>query len=116
MVPASENDVQLLALIHALRSATDEMKRLGNQQDRQASSIEDVSNVVHSIDKRLAIIEANSLTRRVEVVETDVQKLREAEQRRQGAIGMVDWLGRNWPLVLAILVLTGYAVLDKGGV
>lgn len=116
MVPATENDVQLLALIHALRSATDEMKRLGHQQDRQASSIEDVSNVVHSIDKRLAVIEANSLTRRVEVVEVDVQKLKEAEQRRQGAIGMVDWLGRNWPLVIGGVVLVGYGVVNNGGV
>lgn len=114
MVPAEQSDVTMLALIQALRSATDEMKRLGHQQDRQASSIDEVSNVVHSIDKRLAIIEANSLTHRVEKVETDVSKLKEAEQRRQGAIGMIDWVGRNWPLLLAIIALIAIELTHRG--
>lgn len=115
LVPSNEAGVENLALIHALRANADAMKRLGAQQDRMSGKIDTMHNVVHDIDKRLAVIEGNSLASKVEEIEKEVDKLKEAEQRRQGAIGLGEWFAKSWPSLIAFLALVVYVILNEGG-
>lgn len=113
MVPAHEADVSNLAVIHALRTAADGMKRLGEQQDRMSGKIDDIGKGVHDIDKRLAIIEGNSLNTVVKEHDARLGRLEEAEQRREGAVKLWDFVLKSWPAIagfitlLVLLVATG---------
>lgn len=114
MIPANEADVNNLAIIHALRATADGMKRIAEQQDEAHKQMNAALAGIHDIDKRLAIIEANSLTHRVEVLDARVQVLEDERQRRLGAVGLVDWISRNWPLALASVGVLVYLVLNGG--
>jgi polyhydroxyalkanoate synthesis regulator phasin len=114
MVPANEGDINTLAVIHALRATADGMKRIAEQQDESHRQMTAALAGIHEIDKRLAIIEANSLTHRVEALDTRVQVLEDERQRRLGAVGLVDWISRNWPLALASIGVLVYLVLNGG--
>jgi hypothetical protein len=116
MVPAREGDVQHLALIHALRANADAVKRVGVQQDRISDKIGTVHDLVHDIDKRLAVIEGNSLSATVSELDERVQHLEQQEQRRIGAVGLWEWGNKSWPAIIAFISLIGYAVLDKVGI
>lgn len=116
-VPASESQVSGLSLIHAMRTMSDGMSRLADQQDRQSSKLGEVSEVIHGMDKRLAIIEANSLARMVDEHEKRIEALEIDKQRREGAINLADWFFKNWPgiigfVALAMMVLVATGQLD----
>lgn len=114
MVPASESEATHLVLIHALRSNADAMKRVADQQDRISGKVDSVSEVIHDMDKRLAVIEANSLSTKVANIDERLTDLEEAEQRRMGAIGLGDFILRAWPAVVGFLVLlVGLAVTGR---
>lgn len=104
-VPMNESDVSNLSLIHALRATSDQMKRVADQQDRMSGKMDSVSNVVHDIDKRLAVIEGNSLQTTVKEHDERLAALEAAEQRRVGAIGLWDFVLKSWPAVLGFLIL-----------
>lgn len=115
LVPASESDVNQLAVIHALRANADGLKTLGSQLDRQSRKISDLVDMAHSADKRLAVIESNSLQTKVKEIEHEVDDLKAAEQRRIGAIKLSEWLSKNWPAVVAFVGLIVYVVLSQTG-
>lgn len=116
MIPASGSDVEHLALIHAMRATSDAVKRIGAQQDRISNKIDVVHDCVHDIDKRLAVIEGNSLSTAVKEIGERVSKLEGQDLRRQGAIGLWEWGNKSWPVILAFTTLIGYTVLEKVGV
>lgn len=113
-IPVGETDVSNLSLIHALRATSDQMKRVADQQDRMSGKMDSVSNVVHDIDKRLAVIEGNSLSSAVKDHDERLAALEAAEQRRQGAVGLWDFVLKSWPAVLGFVVLlAGLLVTGK---
>lgn len=115
LVPASERDVNQLAIIHALRANADGLKTLGNQMDRQSRKIDGIVDTTHSVDKRLAVIEGNSLQTKVKEIEGDVEELKADKQRREGAIRFGEWFFKNWPAVFAFVGIVVYVVLAQTG-
>src|SRR5690348_7804217 len=105
MVPADEARMEHLAVIHALRSAADGMKRLGEQQDRHGAKLDELVTGMHSVDKRLAIIEANSLSTTVAEIDERVTALEATDHRRQGAIGLWDFVLKSWPAIVGFVLL-----------
>lgn len=113
-MPVQDTDISNLSLIHALRANSDQMKRVADQQDRMSSKMDAVGNVVHDIDKRLAIIEGNSLASAVKDHDERLAALEASEQRRAGAVGLWDFMLKSWPAVLGFLVLlVGLAVTGR---
>ena len=112
-VSKRESDVESMAFIHALRANADGMKRLGDQLDRQSGKLDRVGDLVHDIDKRLAVIEENSLSSKVSDIEERVHKLEDSEQRRLGAVGLFEWAGKSWPAVVGFISLVVYVIIDK---
>lgn len=110
MVPASSGSVEHMALIHALRTVSDGMKRLGEQQDRQSKKIDQVLDVSHSLDKRLTVIESNSVAKVVEDHEERIHKLENSEERRAGAVSAWEWLLKSWPALVGFVALLGALV------
>ena len=118
MVPRSEDDATSLIFIHALRANADAMKRMADQQDRISGKVDGVSDLIHHMDKRLAVIEANSLAPAVKDHEARIVALEGDRNRRVGAVGALDATAKYGPMALAIIgalflvmVVTGKIVL-----
>lgn len=119
------NDDQLgrLSLIEAIRANTDAVSRIGNRADTQDKKLDEIVKALGAIDRRMTIIEHNSTPRDLERVETSVSALHvhmEAEVRaldvrltaleaernqRKGALGLVEWVSRNWPAIIGFAIL-----------
>lgn len=65
MVPAGDTDIARMAMIHALRAQSDVLERIAALQDKQDGALKEAVEALHSIDKRLTVIESNSLDREV---------------------------------------------------
>lgn len=115
MVPKSEGDVSNLLILHALRTTSDALKRVGDQQDRQSKKIDNVLEGVHKLDTRMAVLEANTLAAQVEELKKDVDMLKEKEHQRMGAIGLFDWVSKSWPAILAFVGLAVYVIVNEIG-
>lgn len=63
MVPAADTEVARMAMIHALRAQSDVLERIAALQDKQDTALKEVVDALHSIDKRLTVIENNSIDR-----------------------------------------------------
>ena len=120
--PVQSAELTNIALVHALRSQTDVLQRIVDHQDKFDTAVTEIRGGVHSIDKRLAVIENGSLdrgvsrnTERIGKLETDVGVLKTAEAKREGAAGLVSYISSNWGLLVAIgaaLVLAALKFLN----
>lgn len=100
--------------IEAMRGILDNLRRINDQQIEQTKAL-------HSIDKRLVRVEESKIS--TEVVELkaaireirkDLEILKEEKTRREGAVGLVEWVFKHWPgavgfilVVILILRMTG---------
>lgn len=72
----------------------------------------DLQTGMHSVDKRLAVIEVGTLERDVSKLAEEVDKLEvrvlvleQDKQLRDGAFKSVNWLGANWAWIVGIIAL-----------
>lgn len=98
-----ENSVGHAAIVEALRLVGETMSRIADHQDTLSSKMAEQGETLHAIDKRLAVFENNSLAGTVKDIETRVSALELASARQQGAIGVGEWLTRNWIAIVALL-------------
>lgn len=105
MVPASATDVNGLAIIHALRTAADGMKRLADQQDRSDSKLDTVLEKINDTNTRLTVIEKSDIGLLLKDHEVRLSLLEDERQRRVGAIGLWDFVLKSWPAILAFAAL-----------
>ena len=102
MMPVSEESALRQFEIEALRQITDNLRRLNDKMDKQSDDI-------RSIDARLIRIESDSVNAAVRKLEGEVEALKQDKNRRDGALGLVEWTVKNWPgligLVLMIVVV-----------
>lgn len=117
---STDDQLGRLSLIEAIRANTDAVSRMGVRSDTQDKKLDDIVKALGAIDRRMTIIEHNSTPRDLERVEADVRALDvrltalEAERnQRKGALGLVEWLGRNWPAIIGFALLL--AVLARNG-
>lgn len=111
MVPASKSDVTTLAMIEAMRAQTDVLQRISKRQDQDAETMKEVGETLHSIDKRLLVIESNSIERDVkanadaiEVLEGKVEELEKLERERIGAGKFAKAMKEYGPILVLVIV------------
>lgn len=114
MVPREEGDATHLVFIHALRANADAMKRIADQQDRISSKVDGVSEGIHSLDKRMSVIEANSVTKKVERLEDRIAMLEKARDQQVGAVGALDAAAKYGPMALAIIGILFIVMVATG--
>jgi hypothetical protein len=92
------------------------MKRIADQQDRISGKIDSTSEVIHDIDKRLAVIEGNSLSTTVAHHDERLTLLENAEERRKGAVGLWDFVLKSWPAIIGFVLLISAILVANGRV
>ena len=110
-MPIPENHTRPLE-IEVLRQITDALNRAADRGDRTETKLDEIGKILHKVDNRLTVIETNSLEREVErnrVAIASLDKrmllLEATDYRRQGAMGLFEWLLKNWPGVLGFIAL-----------
>ncbi len=106
-MPVSDDHALRQFEIEALRQITDNLKRLNDRSEEQGRTL-------HSIDNRLIRIESNSVNSDVAALKEKVDGLERERDRREGALGLTNWLLRNW-LSLAGIVVVIAVVLKANG-
>lgn len=107
LMPVPEEHALRQFEIQALRQITDNLKQLNE-------NVRDLSKEVKNVDTRLIRIESNKVEPEVEKLKSDVQKLMTEKHRRDGALGLTQWIFRNWPAVLGYFGLL-FTVLKSTG-
>lgn len=81
-------------------------------QNGFSSEISEIKAFVHSIDKRMAVIETNTvekeITQVVKRLDRHSERLKELEtdkQQRDGAFKSMTWLGENWGWIVGMIAL-----------
>lgn len=113
-VKGGETGVGHAAIVEALRLVGETMSRIADRQDTLSAKMAEQGETLHTIDKRLAVFESNSLSGTVKDLETRVTALELAGARQQGALGVGEWLTRNWIAIVALL--SSVAIVIKIGV
>ena len=131
MIPASSSDVSQLAVVEALRAQGDAMRRQSELLAKMSDRFDDIGESIHTIDKRLVVIENNSLERdvksnresiaaldgRIDTLESAV--IRNGEERMQKVeqdfyvregMGQALRMAKDYG-PMALVVLTGIMVL-----
>lgn len=114
-VPADEARVAQMATNHALREVSQSLGRVATRLEGQDDKLGRVGDALHSIDKRMALIEAsqtakdNEWRKDVERLDKDLSGVKErvdslcaAEAKRQGAISLYDFMLKSWPAIVGI--------------
>ena len=121
MMPVGDAEAAQIIEIEALRQIVDNLKRLNERSDAMSTLITNQTDAINGVDKRLIRIESNQLDGTVQKlanqVETSAKRIAALEadkNRRDGAIGIMEWLLKSWPalvgfiaMVLIVLQATG---------
>jgi len=101
-----------LALIEAIRANTDAVQRLARHGETVDHKLDDINRALGRIDTRLAVVEQSSISIQVEEhkrelreFEDRLRRLEDEAQQRKGAMGLFEWIGRNWPALLGFIAL-----------
>lgn len=115
-VQMGDDQLGRLSLIEAIRANTDAVKRIGDQKDRHETKLEDISKTLAEMNTRLAVIEQNSLSHKVDEHETRIRVLENSAEQRKGAMSLFDWTAKNWPAVLGFMGLIALLIKQWGWV
>lgn len=109
-------DVTQLALMQAMSGMADAMARMMSQHDQAARDIREIGTTMHSVDKRLAVIESSSVSAEVEVLKREMRdsiaarlnklELTDSEQqgRDRGQSSILDGIAKYGPVLVSIIV------------
>ena len=101
------------AILQALQSSAEGVSRVAEQGREHARQLKEISETLHVIDKRLAVVESGSVQAKVDDHEKRIVVLEAEENRRKGALGMGGWMVKNWPAMIGYIALALLAV-EKG--
>jgi hypothetical protein len=95
--------------LHMLYETMGEVKVIAREAKHAAA------NASAKIDA-LAVVVATQGTMRedVEELKREVKDLVQEKHRREGAIGLVEWLSRHWPFLIACLGLAAWVAFANG--
>lgn len=105
--------IDATALFEALRLASDGVSRVAERQSEDAKVLREMSETLHQIDKRLALVESVGFVAKLEEHERRLIKLEGQENRREGALSLGSWILRNWPALFGYIALV-VVLFDKG--
>lgn len=102
----------LLKTLHVLNGIVDTQNNCSNE-------IGEIKATMHSIDKRMAVIETSTLERdinraydRIDKHSARIEELEADKQRRDGAFSSLTWLGSNWGWIAGIIAITTIYLAD----
>ncbi len=90
-------------------------EKIGDMQATLRVVKHDTSNTSQKVDA-LALLVANQghLKEDVTKLQAEVAELRVEKFRREGAIGLVSWISRNWPVAFIIAMAAAAVAWIKG--
>lgn len=100
-------------ILEALRISAEGVSRVAEQGSEQARQLKEISDTLHNMDKRLALLENGGVSTKVDDHEKRIAVLEAAENIRKGALGMGGWLVKNWPALLGYIGLI-VVLIEKG--
>lgn len=110
-VPAADAAQQ--AVLALLRQMTSTMEGISARLDRHISVVDDVRERLIRLEERDKRIDENQ--QRIHDACQRLDRLEDAHQRREGALGFVGWIGKNAPWIGAIVIAALVAIGFKRG-
>lgn len=105
MMPVPEDHAVRMIEIEAIRQVTDNLRRLNGHAEKTNEALDRVGERLHSIDIRLVKIESNRVSEEVSKLQAEVDLLKQDKARREGALGLGNWVLKNWPSIIGILLI-----------
>lgn len=131
MTSVSDDSLGRMALIEAVRANTDAVSRMAGQSEALGVKMDRMNESIHGLDRRISLIENNSLERDMERMrvalkdettrvdscfaeqEGRIAALEGERERRKGAFGFVEWVGKNWPAIIGFVFIVVLLVTRK---
>lgn len=100
-------------ILEALRISAEGVGRVADQGVEHGILLKEMGQTLHSIDKRLTILENGGVQAKVDDHEKRLAMLEAQENQRKGAIGLGGWIVKNWPALVGYIGLI-VVMLEKG--
>lgn len=131
LVAMPDDALGRMALIEAVRANTDAVSRMAGQSEALGAKMDRMNESIHGLDRRISLIENNTVERdlermrsmlkeqeasfdnKCEALDVRVTELEGERNRRIGALGFVEWIGKNWPAVIGFVFIVVLLVTRK---
>lgn len=100
-------------ILEALRISAEGVGRVADQGVEHSQLLKEMGQTLHSIDKRLTVLENGGVQGKVDDHEKRLAVLEAEENRRKGAIGLGGWMVKNWPALVGYIGLI-VVLIEKG--
>ncbi len=100
-------------MLEALRISAEGVRRVADQGVEHGQLLKEMGQTLHSIDKRLTVLENGGVQAKVDDHEKRLAVLEAEENRRKGAIGLGGWVVKNWPALVGYVGLI-VVMIEKG--
>lgn len=100
-------------MLEALRISAEGVRRVADQGVEHGQLLKEMGQTLHSIDKRLTVLENGGVQAKVDDHEKRLAVLEAEENRRKGAIGLGVWVVKNWPALVGYIGLI-VVMIEKG--
>ena len=109
LMPVSDDHALRRFEIEALQRINDNLRLLNSGQAEMVKGM-------HAIDIRLTRIESNSVSTEISELKNDVDELKAAKLKHEGAVGTMEWISRFGPWLLAfVLGIAAIAGWERAG-
>jgi hypothetical protein len=109
-----EGHVNFAEILSALVSTASKLESVMRQQNDDKAQLKEIVDTLHKLDKRMAVFESNSVAGLVKDHEQRIAKLEARGYRQEGALGVVDWLAKNWPSLIAVGTMAAIFLRQNG--
>lgn len=114
LTPMPDDHIGRLALIEAMRASTDAVQRLARQVETQDGKLEGIKDQLAEMKTSIALLQQSSLKSDVEDLKTRLGALEASQQQQRGALGLFEWVLKNWPGIIGFFVLLAFVAREKG--
>lgn len=110
---ADPSRLDAATILEALRISAEGVRRVADQGVEHGQLLKEMGQTLHSIDKRLTVLETGGVQAKVDDHEKRLAVLEAEENRRKGAIGLGGWIVKNWPALVGYVGLI-VVMIEKG--
>jgi hypothetical protein len=114
MMPVADDQALRLAEIEALRAIRDSVQSHTRQTEALTNEVREQGKMIGDVRERVIRIESNRVSEDVAKLKEEVDMLKADKLRREGALGVGNWLARNWPFLIGLLALIGVVLKANG--
>lgn len=120
-MPVSDEGAALQFFVEAMKANTATLEQVSKTMRGMQDEQKETLKLVHDTRERIIKIESGGtheviadLRAKVASLDTEIDRLRSAEDRRMGALSLSNWLVRNWPTLIGMIVLAGIVLHSAG--